>query len=102
MMDNGFVDIARLMAGGSFGQNALIDGKPRFCTTRCIERCHLLYISKANYIKSIEIKDKKKSNELVNFIKRIPLFEGSSRTQLSKLTSKLQFKTLIRGEILYN
>ena len=39
---HGMVDVARIVEGGSFGDNALTDGKPRLCMTRCITRCHLL------------------------------------------------------------
>ena len=43
--EKGFVDIARIEQGGSFGALALIDGKPRMSTTKCLTRCHLLVLN---------------------------------------------------------
>ena len=35
LYEEGMVDIARLEGGGSFGELALVDGKPRFATIKC-------------------------------------------------------------------
>lgn len=101
-MDKGFVDIARIYEGGSFGENALRDGKPRFISVKCLERCHLLFISKAGFEKARDETDRKARNELVNFIKRIPLFESTTRTSITKLTQKLHDVTCNRGQVLFN
>jgi len=42
LVDGGFIDIARLGGGASFGELALIDGKPRMCTVKAISRVHML------------------------------------------------------------
>ena len=44
LTEKGFIDIARIEPGGSFGALALIDGKPRMSTTKCLTRCHLLVL----------------------------------------------------------
>lgn len=54
LLEKGFVDIARIHAGGSFGEMALIDGKPRFCTTKCLTRCHIIVIKKDEFEKAKE------------------------------------------------
>ena len=46
------VDIGRVVAGGSFGALALTDAKPRFSTTKCITRCHLLVLNRNDWRKS--------------------------------------------------
>jgi CRP-like cAMP-binding protein len=97
MTEKGFIDIARIFEGGSFGENSLVDGKPRFCTTKCMQRTHIIYISKTNFEKAVEQTKRKHNSELVNFIKKIPLFESTTRTSLTKLTQKLFFQTCTRG-----
>ena len=74
LTDPGFVDIARLCCGGSFGALALIDGKPRMATTKTLVRTHLMTLSKVDYNKTLETIEYKRRMVKVNFIKRIPLF----------------------------
>ena len=52
LTDKGFIDVGRIEPGGSFGALALIDGKPRMCTTKCITRCHFLTLNKAEWKKA--------------------------------------------------
>ena len=87
LIDPGFIEIARLEAGGSFGELALIDGKPRMATIKCLKRCHFLVLSKKEYLKSLdEIKSKKKGL-LVNYLRNnIPIFNKLTRTYLGKLS----------------
>ena len=46
LIDDNFVDIARLQSGASFGELALIDGKPRIATIKCLSRCHFITMTK--------------------------------------------------------
>lgn len=48
------VDIARLEGAGSFGELALVDGKPRLATIKCTERTHFMTISIEDYEKAKE------------------------------------------------
>ena len=68
LLDDGCVDIARLGPGGCFGELALIDGKPRMCTIKCITRCHFLILNRSDYGKSIKDQDRKKRNDRVTVI----------------------------------
>ena len=45
LVDEGYIDIARIEAGGSFGALALLDGFSRRATTKCLTRCHLLVLT---------------------------------------------------------
>jgi len=63
LLDDGFVDIARLEPGACFGELALIDGKPRMATIKCITRCHFLILNRSDYGKSIKDQDRKKRND---------------------------------------
>jgi len=59
------IDIGRIVAGGSFGSLALVDGKPRITTTKCLIRTHLLVLSKADWKKCEHDIKKRKTNDRV-------------------------------------
>jgi len=46
LLEEGNVDIARLEGGASFGELALLDGKPRMATIKVLKRAHFLRINK--------------------------------------------------------
>ena len=78
----GMVDIARIIAGGSFGANALKCGKPRLSTTKCITRCHLLVLNVVDWKTSEKAIVKRELIEKCAFIKSIPIFSKLSQTYL--------------------
>ena len=87
------VDIARLEGASSFGELALIDGKPRFATIKCTERTHFLTINRDDYEKAKEKIKMAKRDEKVNFMKQVvPLFIQSrpSRTILNRLATDFE------------
>ena len=59
------IDIGRVIGGGSFGGLALIDGKPRITTTKCLVRTHLLVLSKHDWKKCEQDIKKRKTYERV-------------------------------------
>lgn len=69
LTDRGFIDIGRIEPGGSFGALALIDGKPRMCTTKCLTRCHFLVLNKVDWLRAEKDIRKRKIEERVAFIK---------------------------------
>ena len=54
IIEEGFVDIARVTAGCSFGELALIDRKPRMSSVKCLTRCHFLVLHKNDYLKTLK------------------------------------------------
>ena len=83
LMDPQSVDIGRVGAGGSFGALALIDGKPRMATFKCLLRTHFLVLSKQDWKKcEIDIK-KRKTYDRVQFVKKVPVFGKLSTTYLN-------------------
>lgn len=60
LLDDGFIDLARLEPGGCFGELALVDGKPRMATIKCITRCHFLVLNRTDYAKALREQDKKR------------------------------------------
>ena len=59
LVEEKFIDIARLESGGSFGELALIDGKPRMATIKCLTRCHFITLTKNIYKRSLDKIDRK-------------------------------------------
>ena len=49
LLEEGNIDIARLEGGGSCGELALREGKPRMATLKCLKRTHFLIINKSLY-----------------------------------------------------
>lgn len=69
LYEEGMVDIARLEGGSSFGELALVDGKPRFATIKCTQRTHFLTIHVDDYEKAREKIKLNERDEKVNFMK---------------------------------
>ena len=83
LTDDGYIDIGRIEPGGSFGALALLHGKRRMGTTKALTRCHLIVLKKDCWrLCEKEIKERKIS-EMVQFIKRTPLFSKLSHTFLT-------------------
>lgn len=49
-----FQDIAHLGAGCSFGEMSLVSGKPRMATIKTLTKCHMMVLSKENYVKCLK------------------------------------------------
>jgi cAMP-dependent protein kinase regulator len=93
--------VARIAEGGSVGELALTDGKPRFCTVKALSRVHLLCLSRNDFEKAKNETKRKRTSNLVTFVKKIPLFYNLTRTYLSKLCLKFEFININRDYILF-
>ena len=97
------VDIARLEGAGSFGELALLDGKPRFATIKCTQRTHFLTIHIDDFEKAKEKIKLNERDEKVNFMKQqVPLFIQSrpNRTTLNRLASDFEYVTVTKDCLL--
>lgn len=86
LLDPGFIDMARITGGMSFGALCLLDGKPRMATNRCLTKCHLMTLSKADYDKTLNTIQHKRRMNLVNFVKKISLFSQMTNSQLTRFS----------------
>lgn len=84
------IDIGRLTGGCSFGELALLDGKPRMCTIKALTNCHIMTITKHDYERTLQAIDQKRRALKVNFVKKIPIFSKLTRTFLTKLSYSLK------------
>ena len=53
LLEDGHIEVARISPGACFGELALIDGKPRMATIKCVTRCHFLILDRSRYNKSL-------------------------------------------------
>jgi CRP-like cAMP-binding protein len=101
LIEPGMIDIARLEGGCSFGELALLDGKPRMATIKSLTRSHLMVLSKQDYEKTLLAIDSKRRALKVNFVKKIPIFSKLTRTFLTKLSYSLKPLRVTRDCFLY-
>lgn len=89
----GMLDIARLEGGGSFGELALLDGKPRAATIKCTQRTHFMTISIDDYDKALKQIKRNELEEKMTFMKnKVPLFMASrpNPTALRRLAGEFK------------
>ena len=80
------VKVVRTYKGGnSFGEQALLNNKPRTATVRCLTECYFGVLNRDAYEKTISKVQRDKIDVMVNFLRRLPLFNGWSKIAISKL-----------------
>jgi CRP-like cAMP-binding protein len=99
--DEGFITVAKLIAGSSFGELALLEQKPRAASIRCLKVCHFMVLTKKSYNNVIGKIEKKQLYEKINFLKNIPVFHSLTRTSLGKMTMSFFTKQCIKDSYLY-
>lgn len=81
LYDRNMVDIAWLEGGASFGELALVDGKPRAATIKCVQKTHFLTISIDDYDKAQkQIKRNELDKKMDIMKKEVPLFKSAQPT----------------------
>ena len=101
MEDDGFIQVAKLVDGSSFGELALLEQKPRAATIRCLTNSHFMVLSKNDYNRVIGKIERRTYNDKINFLRNIPVFSLLTRTSLGKMTYYFETKNCIRDAILY-
>ena len=101
LLDPGFVDIARITGGMSFGALCLLDSKPRMATNKCLTKCHLMTLSKSDYDKTLNTIQHKRRMNLVNVVKKIALFSNMTNSQLTRFSFFLKPMSVNRDYYLY-
>lgn len=102
LIEKGFIDIARLSAGMSFGLRAL-DNETSFskATFKCLTKAHLMILKASDFIKFKNAVEHKKRMELINFIRRIDLFSKLTNVTLIKFSMHLRLKTCFKDFYLF-
>lgn len=74
-----------LKDGQCFGEQALINHKPRAATIKCKTDCYLGTLYRVDYENSVGKIQRTQIEKLISFLKNIPYFANWSKTAVSKL-----------------
>mmetsp|Transcript_34688 Transcript_34688/g.53175 ORF Transcript_34688/g.53175 Transcript_34688/m.53175 type:complete len:408 (-) Transcript_34688:1254-2477(-) len=100
--DSNFKKVGTLKKkGDSFGEQALLNSKPRAATVKCASPCFFAVMNRQDYEKSLGKIQKKQMNKMIEFLRGCPHFRHWSRTALVKLTYYFKKKQYRRGNIIY-
>lgn len=82
-----------MQEGDAFGELALMYNTPRAATVKCTEGGNLWELSRSAY-RAILITDNQTNDATTNdFLRRVPVFEGLTPEQLSRLASACETET---------
>ena len=87
--------------GGSFGELALIDKKPRAASILTKTECHIAVLDKINYSRLLSSIMKKRRNELVDFLQKQAIFQQWTKGSLLKLSYCFEEKSYQKGKIIF-
>lgn len=99
--DPGFFTIAYLSDGQAFGEMALIHNKPRMATVRCVQKTHLIVLTKEAFEAVIGKMEKRLLNEKLDFMQNLPFFNMVARNTIARITYSLKKKTFNKGQIIF-
>ena len=96
--------IKDLSDGGSFGEAALIKGKPatRNATAVCKTDCYFAVLDKENYERIIGEHQQRQLNEKISFLKRVPILRCMNTQDLATLNYFFEMKVLRYREVVFN
>ena len=87
--------------GGSFGELALTEGKPRAASIITKSECHVAVLDKANYNRILSSIMKKKRTDQVEFLQTQAIFQKWTKGSLWKLSYCFEETTLNKDKILF-
>jgi CRP-like cAMP-binding protein len=95
------IEVAKLHNGGSFGELALIEDKPRAATIKCHTDCTFATMEREDYNKTLMRIENRNINKIIDFFKDLPYFSSYGRTALGKIRfwfSRVKYK---RSHVVY-
>ena len=78
----GFLKVAEIPKGRSFGEIALITNAPRSARILCLEDSSFAVLSKEDYIKTFAKIEIQRRSQIMNFFYKIPLFTQWSAVRM--------------------
>ena len=102
IMNPVFIEVSKLSSGKAFGELALIKDQPRAATIKCLTDSHFAVLKKEDYLKIIGKNEKKKLEELIKFLRGIPLLSVWSKKKLEKFSYFLKKTIFYRKQTVFN
>jgi CRP-like cAMP-binding protein len=90
-----------LKAGASFGELGLLRGIPRTATVVCREATILAVLSKEDFDLIVSSSEASRLSEIVDFLKRVPIFQTMSKAALYKLSYSFTSRTFRLNECVF-
>ena len=97
-----FKKVGELSDGSAFGELALLKDQPRSASIYCLTDCHFAVLNKVDYLRILGKAENKKLDELIEFLKGIPIFANLSRKKLEKLTYFFNVVEFKRKQIVFH
>ena len=97
----GFKEVAQFGQGKSFGEIALINHKPKNVTIRCLMGTHFATLDKHNYNLCLARIERKRLENITNFMFEIPCFHHWSKDCIIKFSYYLKKQKFKRNQHLY-
>ena len=90
-----------LKEGDSFGELALLTGKPRTATLKCETDCLFGVLEKRHFLLILNAIQMKEINEKIDFLKEVPLFMKIPLIKFNNMVYTLKKRTYFKGNYLY-
>jgi len=76
------LEVVKLSAGASFGENALLTKEPRAARIVTLTHCKFAVLTKFYYDRVLGRKEKQQKLETINFLQNIPIFQPYSKSKI--------------------
>ena len=97
----GFREVAKLGAGKSFGELALISNKPRMATIRTQGFTTFATLDKNSYTSVLAKIEKKAQHKIIEYLLNFPFFKGWTKSALIKFSYYLKKVKYSRNQTVF-
>lgn len=84
--DSNLTEASTLGQGSSFGEYALLYNHPRIASILCTTDTHLAVLSKQSYLQILGSIENKRIENIIFFLKNVPLFKNWSKSALVRIS----------------
>lgn len=96
-----YIEVAKLHAGGSFGELALMNDKPRAATIRCSAYTICAVLKKNDFKNILGAISEKKLNLKIKYFQSLPFFTNWTKVALSKFSYYFELKYFKPKQVIY-
>ena len=93
-----FFELMSIETGASFGEAALEYNRPRAGSVQCTETTHMIVLDKKHYLNYMRQIVYENKQDMIDFLKELPVFSGFTNMLLAKVTYSMKEKTFLKGQ----